>query len=258
MGADGEDRRLAGRAGTWNGIWAGVWAVALIGVFTGLARLFMLWDLHTRADSGLSRVQGLAWMYLALAGIVGFGLLAASPGLSPRGVRTAGVAAGVLYAGTVTLAYGWSARAADEILRDRGVAHPAVVTAVRTRGNPDTGEVHLADVRLEDGRNLTLAASPSLFRGAEWAREHPVGSTAQVTLDPEGVAQPRFGPPPTGAAVGWPAAGAGALAAASLAAALPLGTRTATRRARRVRQSEPRDAAPHGRGLPDGPGAAGT
>lgn len=54
MVADGEDRRLAGRAGTWTGIWAGAWTVALTGVFTGLARLFMLWDLHTRADSGLS------------------------------------------------------------------------------------------------------------------------------------------------------------------------------------------------------------
>ncbi|MFB0626848.1 hypothetical protein [Streptomyces sp. AB3(2024)] len=258
MGADGEHRRLAGRAGTWTGIWAGAWAVALTGVFTGLARLFMLWDLHTRADSGLSRLQGLAWMYLALAAIVGFGLLAASPGLSPRGVRTAGVAAGVLYVGTVTLAYGWSARAADEILRDRGVAYPAAVTAAWTRGNPDTGEVYLADVRLEDGRTLTLAASPSFFRGAEWAREHPVGAASQVTLDPEGVAQPRFGPPPTGAAVGWPAAGAGTVAAASLAAALPLGARTAARRAPRAAGPEPRDAVPHGRGHRGVPGPGGA
>ncbi|WP_345190568.1 hypothetical protein, partial [Streptomyces lavendulae] len=66
------------------------------------------------------------------------------------------------------------------------------------------------------------------------------------------------GPPPTGAAVGWPAAGAGALAAASLAAALPLGARTATRRAQRARDPGPRDAVPHGRGLRDGRAAGGT
>ncbi|MFD8985221.1 hypothetical protein [Streptomyces sp. NPDC059564] len=248
MGADGERGRFVGRPAGRPVVWSGVWAAGLTGAFTGLAWLFMRWDLHTRADSGLSRMQGLAWMYLALAGIVAFGLLAASRGLTSRGVRATGLAAGVLYAGTITLAYGWSARAADEILRDRGVAYPAVVTATWTRGDGESGEVHLAEVRLRDGRTLTLAASPSLFRGAAWAREHPVGTESEVTLDPEDVAQPRFGPPPTGAAVGWPAAGAGAVAAASLAAAVPLGARTAARRAHRPHGPEPRDAVPRGCG----------
>ncbi|MFG2621503.1 hypothetical protein ACGFXC_28190 [Streptomyces sp. NPDC048507] len=215
-----------------------MWATALTGAFVGLARLFVLWDPHARAASGPWRVQEPAWMYLGLAGLVAFGLLAALHGLTVRGARTAGLAAGVLYAGTLTLTHGWSERTADQILRDRGVAYPAVVTEVRPRADGRPGEVRRA--RLADGRVLTLAGPPAPLRGAARPREHPVGAETLVTLDPAGAARPRLGPPPTGAAVGRAAAGAAAVAAGSLAAAVPLGARTAIRRAERRR---PADAA---------------
>lgn len=69
MGADGGHGRFVGRArrsggravapfGGWAAAWTAVWAVALTSAFTGLAWLFMRWDLRTGADSGLSRLQG--------------------------------------------------------------------------------------------------------------------------------------------------------------------------------------------------------